>query len=87
MTRFHRYRLPDGVEVESDQGSTVTFRVTMPADDAGHIGRRCPSCEQLFRMHAGDYKGLPDDQRITCPYCGFSADHSEFITPQHGEAA
>ncbi len=87
MTGFRRYRLPDGVEVESDQGSTVTFRVTMPADDAGHIGRRCPSCEQLFRMHAGDYKALPDDQRMTCPYCGFSADHSEFITPQQLERA
>ena len=87
MTGFRRYRLPDGVEVESDQGSEVTFRVTMPADDAGHIGRQCPSCEQLFRMHAADYMALPDDQRITCPYCGFSADHSEFITPQQVERA
>jgi len=82
-----RYRLPDGAEIESQQGSTVTFRVTMPADDAGHIGRKCPSCKQLFRMHAGDYAALPDDQRLTCPYCGFSDTHSEFMTPQQLERA
>jgi hypothetical protein len=87
VTGFRRYRLPDGAEVESHQGSTVTFRVTMPADDAGHIGRRCPSCRQLFRVHAGDYAALPDDQRLTCPYCGFSAGHSEFVTPQQVERA
>jgi hypothetical protein len=82
-----RYRLPDGAEIESQQGSTVTFRVTMPADDAGHIGRECPSCKQLFRMHAGDYAALPEDQRLTCPYCSFSAAHSEFMTPQQLERA
>ena len=82
MTGLHRYRLPDGAEVESHDGSTVTFRVTMPADDAGHIGRRCPSCHQMFRMHASDFAALPEDQRLTCPYCGFSAGHAEFITPQ-----
>jgi hypothetical protein len=87
MTGFRRYRLPDGAEVESHEGSFVTFRVTMPADDAGHIGRQCPSCKQLFRMHAGDYSELPDDQRLTCPYCVFSADHSEFVTPQQLERA
>src|SRR5450759_5208406 len=82
-----RYRLPDGAEIESQQGSSVTFRVTMPADDAGHIGRLCPSCKQLFRMHAGDYAALPDDQRLTCPYCGFTDTHSEFMTPQQLERA
>jgi len=87
MTGFRRYRLPDGVEVESQQGSSVTFRVTMPADDAGYIGRQCPECHQLFRMHVGDYTKLPDDQRLTCPYCMFSADHSEFVTSQQLERA
>jgi uncharacterized Zn finger protein (UPF0148 family) len=82
-----RYRLPDGAEIESQRGSAVTFRVTMPADDAGHIGRHCPSCKQLFRMHAGDYAALPDDQRLTCPYCGFTDTHSEFMTPQQLERA
>jgi hypothetical protein len=77
-----RYRLPDGVEVESEHGSTVTFRVTVPSDDVGHIGRQCPSCRGLFRMHADDYVVLPEDLSLTCPYCRFSADHGEFITAQ-----
>jgi hypothetical protein len=77
-----RYRLPDGVEVESEHGSTVTFRVTVPSDDVGHIGRQCPSCRELFRMHADDYVALPEDLSLTCPYCRFSADHGEFITAQ-----
>ena len=87
VTAVYRYRLPDGVEVESEQGSTVTFRVSMPADDAGHIGRQCPACHQLFRMHAGDYAPLPDDLRLTCPYCRFNGPHSEFLTPQQIERA
>jgi hypothetical protein len=33
-----RYRLRDGPEIETQQGSTVTFRVTMPADAAGMLG-------------------------------------------------
>jgi len=87
VTGFRRYRLPDGVEVEGQQGSSVTFRVAMPADDAGHIGRQCPSCKQLFRMHAGDYSKLPNDRRLTCPYCMSSADQGEYVTPQQLERA
>ena len=87
MKGIRRYRLPDGVEVESKHGSTVTFRVTMPSDDAGHIGRQCPSCRQLFRLHADDYAALPDGLRLACPYCRFRADHGEFITPQQLERA
>jgi hypothetical protein len=37
----------------------------MPSDDVGHIGQQCPSCRQLFRMHADDYAALPDDLRLT----------------------
>src|SRR5260370_29471651 len=82
-----RYQLPHGAKIESHHVHTVRFRVTMPPDDAGHIGRECPSCKQLFRIHAGDYAATPDDQRLTCPYCGFSETHSEFMTPQQLERA
>jgi hypothetical protein len=73
--------------VESEHGSTVTFRVTVPSDDVGHIGRQCPSCHELFRMRADDYVDLPEDLSLTCPYCRFSADHGEFITAQQLERA
>ncbi len=82
-----RYRMPDGAEIVSEQGSTVTMQITMPADDAGHFGRQCPSCKRMFRMHVEDYKALPDDLRLTCPYCCLQEDHSEFMTEQQMERA
>src|SRR6266567_4557485 len=85
MTGPIRYRMPDGAEIVSEQGSTVTIRITMPADDAGHFGRRCPSCGRMFRIHAGDYEALPDKLRLTCPYCCRQEDKSEFITEQQRE--
>jgi hypothetical protein len=79
--------MPDGAEIVSEQGSTVTMHITMPADDAGHFGRQCPSCKRMFRMHVEDYKALPDDLRLTCPYCCLQEDHSEFMTEQQMERA
>jgi hypothetical protein len=77
--------MPDGAEIVSEQGSTVTMHIAVPADDAGHFGRQCPSCERMFRMHAADYKALPDDIRLTCPYCCLEEDHSKFMTQQQLE--
>lgn len=82
VSSFIRYRMPDGAEIVSENGSTVTMHVTLPSDDAGHIGRQCPSCRRLFRMHVEDYDALPDDLRLTCPYCCAEDDHSEFMTKQ-----
>ena len=87
MMRPIRFRMPDGAEVVSQDGSTVSIEVAMPADDAGHIGRRCPSCERMFRMQADDFGALPDEQRLTCPYCSFVEDHSEFATDQQQQRA
>jgi hypothetical protein len=87
MTGRITYRMPDGAEIVSELGSTVTFSVTIPGDDAGHFGRQCPSCKRIFRMHVDDYKGLPDDPRLTCPYCRAEDDHSQFFTEQQIERA
>jgi hypothetical protein len=77
-----RHRMPDGAQIVSELGSTVTMRITMPADDAGHFGRQCPSCKRMFRMHAEDCKALPDDLQLTCPYCCLRDGHSEFMPDQ-----
>jgi hypothetical protein len=87
MTGPIRYRMPDGAEIVSEQGSIVTMHVSMPADDEGHFGRECPSCKRMFRMHVEDYDALPDNQRLTCPYCCTQDDHSEFMTGQQQERA
>jgi hypothetical protein len=36
-------------------------------------------------MRVDDYKALPDDPRLTCPYCCHEDDHSQFFTKQHIE--
>lgn len=82
MTAPIRYRMPDGAEIVSERGGTVTMRVSVPADDTGHFGRQCPTCERIFRMHVTDYNALPDDIRLTCPYCCLEEDPSKFMTQQ-----
>lgn len=82
MSGSIRYRMPNGAEIVSENGSTVTMHVTMPSDDAGHFGRQCPTCKRIFRMHVEDYHALPDNLRLTCPYCCAEEDHGEFLTGQ-----
>lgn len=85
MTSRITYRMPDGAEIVSESGSKVTMSVTIPGDDAGYFGRQCPSCKRIFRMHIADYEALPDDSRLTCPYCSAEDEHSEFFTEQQIE--
>jgi hypothetical protein len=87
MSGTIRYRMPDGAEIVSEDGSTVTMHVTLPADDAGHFGRQCPSSARIFRMHVEDYHALPDELRLTCPYCCAEEGHGEFMTEQQKDRA
>jgi len=82
MTEAFRYRLPDGAAIVSEEDGVVKISVTMPADDIGYFGRQCPDCERMFRINAEDYKALPDDQLLTCPYCCVVKSHSEYMTEQ-----
>lgn len=83
-----RFRTADGaIHSGRDESGHELFRVSMPADADGYFGRQCPSCKQIFRMRLEDYHGLPDDLRLTCPYCGNDDDHSEFLTDQQRNRA
>ncbi|WUH98240.1 hypothetical protein OHR68_32780 [Spirillospora sp. NBC_00431] len=81
------YRLPDGAELVSHSGDEILMTVSMPTDDDGFFGRQCPDCSQLFRIDADDYEALPDDLQLCCVYCGYLADHGEFITQQQLDRA
>ena len=87
MTEAFRYRLPDGAAIVSEEAGVVKMSVTMPADDSGHFGRQCPDCERMFRINAADYKALPDDQLLTCPYCCVVQLHTEYLTEQQKQRA
>lgn len=82
------FRFPDGVEFQGDDDNGhPTFRVGMPTDDDGFIGRECPECSQHFRVAVEDYHALPDDLRLWCVYCGHNDDHSDFMTQQQLDRA
>lgn len=70
---------PDGVGeiTESDDGFEVS--ISIPSDD-GFFGRECPSCEAPFKMRSDEYKALPDEIELTCPYCGHREEHSAYMS-------
>jgi hypothetical protein len=77
------YRTADGASYEGkDSLGNARFKVTIPLDEEGYLGRECPKCIQTFRVHNEEYDNLPDDLVLTCPYCGHRDDRSEFMTTQ-----
>lgn len=62
--------------------------VSLKPDEDGFTGRECPAagCESYFKVQIGTGlkgSGLP----CHCPYCGHSANHSEFHTKEQIEYA
>lgn len=82
-----RHRLPDGMGPVEHRGDEITGSVSLAVDDDGYFGRKCPECGRRFKLVATEYEALPDDQVLTCAYCGHRAEHSEFMTPEQRERA
>lgn len=61
--------------------------ISLPTDDSGYLGRECPSsdCKGYFKIINGT--GLSGVTDCHCPYCGHTADQSEFSTPDQIEYA
>jgi hypothetical protein len=74
-------RLPSGIGDARDTPSGFEAAVSIPVDDDGYFGRRCPACTRMFKMDAGEYQQLPDDLELICPYCGCRRENGEFMTP------
>ncbi|MFV2110271.1 MULTISPECIES: hypothetical protein [unclassified Micromonospora] len=73
-------RVPDGAEIVGQVGGMPRLWVSLPADEDGFIGMRCPKCGEDFRLHNDDYEGLPES--IWCVYCGLSSHKGWFETVQ-----
>ncbi len=57
------------------------FRISIPTDDKGMIGRECPQidCEGYFKIQPGT--GLVGENLpCHCPYCGHTAEVNDFLT-------
>jgi uncharacterized Zn finger protein (UPF0148 family) len=73
--------LPEGIDDIQDTNTGFEASISIPVDDDGYFGRECPECGRLFKMDAAEYRALPDELKLICPYCGERRDHDEFMTP------
>lgn len=63
------------------------FNISLPTDEEGYLGRECPNtdCKGYFKIMCGT--GLEGVTECNCPYCGYTADQSEFHTHDQIEYA
>lgn len=63
------------------------FIIPLPTDEEGYLGRECPNeeCRGYFKIVPGT--GLAGVTTCHCPYCGHTADQSDFITQDQVEYA
>lgn len=54
--------------------------VSIPTDEEGYLGRECSECALYFKIMPGT--GLEGTTACVCPYCGHSADQSDFLTKE-----
>ncbi len=79
-------RLPDGLSDIEATEEGFQASLSLPVDGDGFFGRECRACEQPFKMNADEWEALPDDPRVTCPYCGEQPeDANDFMTPDQQE--
>jgi hypothetical protein len=59
-------------------------QIPIQVDDDGYFDRRCPDseCESDFKVLLNDWKAKVPDEAARCPFCGRSAEPSDFNTPE-----
>ncbi len=76
--------MPRGISNVRHSSSTWSAHVSLPQDDAGYFGRRCPDreCQTFFKLNSVEFAAAPQSAQLTCPVCGFTAHHERFTTLQ-----
>ena len=66
---------------------TTSIPVSVSHDEEGDFDRECPSeeCGFQFKVHLGDWKAKVRDEEVFCPYCGHTADSTEWNTEEQIE--
>lgn len=67
-------------DMKNIQKLSKGIKINIPTDEYGLVGRECPkpNCEGYFKIKLGT--GIQYEAPCICPYCGHSADPSEFWT-------
>ena len=66
---------------------TTSIPVSISYDEEGYFDRECPSeeCEFQFKVHLEDWKAKVRDEEVFCPFCGHTADSTEWNTEEQVE--
>ena len=68
---------------------TTSASVPISYDKEGYFDRECPSeeCQFHFKIHSEDWKVKVRDEEVFCPFCGHTADSSEWNIQEQLEHA
>ena len=68
---------------------THKVSLSVPTDTDGYSDRQCPSSECLFhvKIHEEDWTQKVRDEKVFCPFCGHTADSTQWWTQQQIEYA
>ena len=68
---------------------TTSVSVPISYDKEGYFDRECPSeeCQFQFKIHSEDWKVKVRDKEVFCPFCGHTADSSEWNIQEQLEHA
>lgn len=61
-------------------GPETRFSISIEPDEAGYVGRECPSQECLGYFKVTPGTGLSGQPDCHCPYCGHAAEHNQYFT-------
>ena len=68
-------------------GTTTSIPVQISYDEEGYFDRECPSeeCQLQFKVHLEDWKVKVRDEEVFRPFCGHTADSTEWNTQEQLE--
>ena len=71
----------------SQLDGTTRIPVQISCDEEGYFDRECGSedCQFQFKVHLDDWKVKVRDEEVFCPFCGHTADSTEWNTHEQTE--
>ena len=71
----------------SQMGEGIRISLEFALDDDRYLDRACPSdrCGACFKVHYDDLEPRVRDDEFHCPICGFTAEATEWNTPEQAD--
>lgn len=70
-------------------GRSREYSTPITFDDDGYIDKECPNeeCMSKFKIFGDDWKDKVSDEKVFCPFCGYSAPARSWFTTEQVEQA